>query len=92
MHLSGVAVLFGALINTHVGNLEAFHKLMKKAFNAYTNKIEKDLAQQIAKFLMRHWHSAYLTLRSYHSWRKLPRNIVRPPEKEAPAKRRIACQ
>jgi hypothetical protein len=45
------------------------------------NEIEKDLAQQIAKFFMR--HSAYLTLRSYHSWR----NIVRPPEKEAPAKR-----
>ena len=80
-HFASFVVLFGALINTHVGNLEAFHKLMKKAFNAYTNKIEKDLAQQIAKFFMR--HSAYLTLRSYHSWR----NIVRPPEKEAPAKR-----
>jgi hypothetical protein len=74
-HFASFVVLFGALINTHVGNLEAFHKLMKKAFNAYTNKIEKDLAQQIAKFFMR--HSAYLTLRSYHSWR----NIVRPPEK-----------
>ena len=81
-HFASFIVLFGALINTHVGHLETFHKWMKVAYNRYTSKVEENLAQQIPKFFVR--HSAYRTLRSYHLWR----DMVQPPENVPPAAKR----
>ena len=81
-HFASFIVLFGALINTHVGHLETFHKWMKAAYNRYTSKVEENLAQQIPKFFVR--HSAYQTLRSYHLWR----DMVQPAENVPPAAKR----
>ena len=81
-HFASFIVLFGALINTHVGHLETFHKWMKMAYNRYTSKVEENLAQQIPKFFVR--HSAYQTLRSYHLWR----DMVQPCENIPPAAKR----
>ena len=81
-HFASFIVLFGALINTHVGHLETFHNWMKAAYNRYTSKVEENLAQQIPKFFVR--HSAYQTLRSYHLWR----DMVQPAENVPPAAKR----
>ena len=80
-HFASFIVLFGSLMNTHVGNLETFHKWIKMAYRRYTSKVEENLAQQIPKFFAR--HAAYQTLRAYDWWRAL----VQPCENIPPAKR-----
>ena len=66
-HFASFIVLFGSLMNTHVGNLETFHKWIKMAYRRYTSKVEESLPQQIPKFFAR--HAAYQTLRAYDWWR-----------------------
>jgi len=62
MHMPSSIVLFGALFNTNVGHLEAFHRLFKGFYRTGCRATTR-VARQMAQFMAR--RSAYLNVRGY---------------------------